>query len=48
MALTKFKVQYFSSAVDLQNFVQSESTLASVVDIIFDGSGQYVLFYMTA
>lgn len=47
-ALAKFKLRYFDSATDLQTFVSTDLTIVSVVSIVFDNSGKYVLFYMVS
>jgi hypothetical protein len=48
MALAKFRCKVFDSFLDLQNFVQTDTDLASVTSIVTDSSGKYVLFYLVA
>ena len=45
MAIATFKVQIFDSAHDLQVFVTTDSAIATVVAIVADNSGKFVLFY---
>lgn len=47
MAVAKFAVRIFANPKELQVFVATDVTCASVVSICTDNNGQYVLFYMT-
>lgn len=47
MAVAKFKVKIFDDPQALYVFVQGDATCASVVSIVTDVSGKYVLFYLT-
>jgi hypothetical protein len=43
------KTRIFDSAIDLQKFVATDATVASVIDIVVDQmSGKYILFFSTA
>lgn len=46
-AQAKFACAMFNHALDLQVFVSTTVTVASVVSIVVDPSGKFVLFYMT-
>lgn len=47
MAVAKFAVRVFASPKELQVFVSTDASVASVVSVCTDNNGQYVLFYMT-
>jgi hypothetical protein len=47
MAVGKFKMKSFDNAKALADFVATDSSVASVVSVISDLNGQYVLFYLT-
>jgi hypothetical protein len=47
MAIAKFKSKVFSDPQALYLFVSSDVTVASVISIVTDSSGKYVLFYLT-
>jgi len=48
VALTKFNVKIFDTPMDLYTFVTTDTNLASVVSIVSDASGKYVLFYLVS
>lgn len=48
MALAKFQTRIFDSPLALMQFVQTDSTIASVISICSDNGGKYVLFYLTS
>lgn len=45
MAVAGFKHRRFKSAQELEAFVTSDSTIATIYAIIFDHNGSFVLFY---
>jgi hypothetical protein len=45
MAIAAFKTQIFNSAFDLQVFVSTDAGVSTVVSIVCDNSGKFVLFY---
>ena len=47
MAVAKFKVKIFSSALELENFVKTDVTVASVITVATDNDGKLVLVYLT-
>lgn len=46
MAIAKFKTKIFDDPKALQRFVQGDASCASVVSIVTDNSGKYILFYL--
>ena len=47
MALAKFKVAFFDTPLELQAFVNT-GDVSSVISVVSDANGKYVLFYLTA
>jgi hypothetical protein len=48
-ALAKFRTKVFNSHIELYNYVVADnSDVNSVVSIITDNNGKYILFYMVA
>lgn len=47
MAVAKFACRIFANAKDLQVFVSTDASCASVVSVCTDNNGQFILFYMT-
>ena len=47
MALAKFKTKIFTDPQSLYLFVTTDANLSSIISIIGDSSGKYVLFYLT-
>lgn len=47
MAVAKFKVRVFSSALELETFVKTDATVASVITVTSDNDGKLVLVYLT-
>lgn len=47
MAIAKFKTKIFNDPQALYLFVKDTVEVASVVSIVCDSSGKYVLFYLT-
>jgi hypothetical protein len=46
MAIAAFKVRIFDSHNDLKDFVTTDGTVNTVISIVTDNNGKYVLFYV--
>ena len=46
MAIAAFKSRIFDSVQDLVTFVTTDAGVNTVVEIVADASGKYVLFYI--
>lgn len=47
MAVAKFKCRIFDTALALQQFVTSDVNVASVVSVVTNNEGKFILFYLT-
>lgn len=47
MAVAKFKVKIFDDPQTLAVFVANDASVASVISVVTDASGKYLLFYLT-
>ena len=47
MSVAKFKTRIFDTALALQQFVVTDASVASVVSIVTNNEGKFVLFYLT-
>lgn len=47
MPVAKFKSKSFSNYLTLAQFVATDTSVSSVVSIVCDDNGQYILFYLT-
>jgi len=48
MAVTNFKTRIFSTALDLQKFVLTDPNVATIVAIVTNNEGKFIIFYITA
>jgi hypothetical protein len=48
MAVANFKTKVFDTAIDLANYVKDPTKdVSSVVSVVTDNNGKYVLFYIS-
>lgn len=47
MAVAKFKSRIFDTSLALQQFVVTDTNVASVVSIVTNNEGKFILFYLT-